>query len=133
LVAVAEPNPAIAFAVPVEGPVGIVPAKEATSPRPVVKAVEAAPSVQPLTYGSGDGRQPSPTYPFAAQRQGQEGRVIVQFDVGEDGRVLDAAAIRPSPWPLLNAEAVRVIRERWRFRAGPLRRYEVSINFELRK
>jgi TonB family protein len=66
-------------------------------------------------------------------REGQEGTVTVRFSVGESGRVLTAEALKPSPWPLLDNAAVRVVRERWRFRAGEVRLYEVAIRFELTK
>jgi protein TonB len=133
--ALAEPGPAIAFPVPVEKPAVVVEASQAgrTAPAAIPVAPAPAPVVQSLTHGSGEGKQPSPTYPRRALREGQEGTVAVRFSVGEDGRVLSTEAVSPSPWPLLNAEALRVIRERWRFRPGTLRLYEVAIHFELRK
>jgi TonB family protein len=136
LLAVAEPSPAIAFALPVEGPVRVVEAAQAAFVRPVAPVTPApapAPAAQPLTYGQGEGRQPAPSYPLAARRQGQEGTVLVRFTVGENGRVLAAEAAQPSPWPLLNDAALEAVRERWRFRAGPVRVYEVAIQFVLKK
>jgi protein TonB len=139
LLPVAEPNPAIAFALPVEGPTRIIEPKQAAylqiaapvtlppAPAPV------APPAQPLTFGSGEGKQPAPDYPFRAAREGQEGAVGVRFSVGENGRVLAAEAVSPCPWPLLNEAALRAVRERWRFRTGAVRLYEVSIRFELKK
>ena len=132
---VAEPN-AVAFALPVEGPVTIVePAKASFAATPVAepKPAVAAPPVQVLTFGQGEGRQPAPEYPLRARREGQEGVVGIRFSVGEDGRVLSAATVSPSPWKLLNDSALRVIRERWRFSPGSLRLYEVSIRFQLTK
>ncbi len=138
LAAVAEPSPAIAFAMPVEGPVRIVEIASAAQTRaeePI--AVEAAPAPAPavraIQYGQGEGRQPAPEYPRQAVREGQEGTVTIRFSVGEEGRVLSAVSQTPSPWPLLNEAALRVVRERWRFRPGALRLYEVAIRFELRK
>lgn len=138
LAAVAEPSPAIAFAMPVEGPVRIVeiaPAARtgAEEPIAVVAAPVPAPAVQAIQYGQGEGRQPAPEYPRQAAREGQEGTVTIRFSVGEEGRVLSAVSSVPSPWPLLNEAALRVVRERWRFRPGALRLYEVAIRFELRK
>jgi TonB family protein len=66
-------------------------------------------------------------------REGQEGSVTVQFSVGDEGRVLAAEAVAPSPWPLLNEAALTVVRERWQFRAGQTRLYQVSIRFRLKK
>jgi TonB family protein len=135
LMAVAPVTAEVAFALPVEGPVRIVDAAHAAYASPTQQAVAtAAPApVQSLIYGVGDGRQPAPTYPREAVRAGQEGKVNVRFSVGENGRVLTAEAAGPSPWPLLNEEAIRTIRQRWRFPRGPLRLYEVTIRFELQK
>ena len=103
--------------------------------RPVVvePPVRAAPAVQQLTFGEGEGKQPAPEYPLAAIRRGQEGVVLVRFTVGNDGRVLGAGSVVASPWPLLNEAALRTVRERWRFRIGSSRVYEVAIRFEIAK
>jgi protein TonB len=104
-----------------------------------VQSDEAEPAAMPspgpliLTYGQGEGKQPAPEYPRRAMAGGQEGTTVVRFSVGENGRVLAAEAVSRSPWPLLNEAAVRVIRERWRFRPGALRLYEVAIRFQLQK
>jgi protein TonB len=133
--AVADPA-VVAFALPVEGPVRLVEPKVAAfaAPSEPVKTnmpAVAIPAPQQLTYGQGEGRQPAPEYPYRARRDGQEGVVKVRFLVGEDGRVLSAEAASPSPWSLLNDSALRVVRERWRFRSGTLRNYEVAIRFQL--
>lgn len=136
LIAVAQPSPAIAFTLPVEGPVRIFEVKEGAYAAPPTEnrtAPVAAPPVQRLVHGQGEGRQPAPDYPPQAQRAGQEGTVRVRFSVGENGRVIAAEAAEPCPWGLLNAAAVRTVRERWRFQAGIVRLYEVSIRFEIRK
>jgi protein TonB len=134
LTPVAEPA-VVAFALPVEGPVRLVEAKVAAFAAPTEPAqtniAQTVPTPQQLTYGQGEGRQPAPEYPYRARREGQEGTVKVRFLVGEDGRVLSAEPATPSPWPMLNESAVRVVRERWRFRAGALRNYEVAIRFQL--
>lgn len=133
LIAVAKPSPAVAFALPVEAPARIVDVKSASSSRPVEQtSTSPAPPVQNLTFGSGEGKQPAPQYPARAQREGQEGVVLVRFTVGENGRVLYAEAASPSPWPLLNESAVHTVRERWRFGSGSLRLYEVPIHFRMR-
>ncbi len=137
LTAVAEPSPAVAFALPFEGPTRTVDVRNAryarsTTTREAV-APTAAPAAQALTYGQGEGKQAAPRYPVRARNAGQEGTVVVRFSVSETGRVLDAAAATPCPWPLLNEEAVRTVRELWRFRPGALRLYEVAIHFKLRK
>lgn len=132
----AEPSPAVSFAVPVEAPGGITEAAQASSVTrsdPVASIPAALPPVQAITYGQGEGRQPAPDYPRRAVLEGQEGVVTIRFSVREDGLVAGAEAVSPSPWPLLNQAALRVVRERWRFRQGPPRLYEVGIRFQLTK
>jgi periplasmic protein TonB len=134
-VAVAIPSLAIAFAVPVEGPVRVVEAAQAGFARSesAAAAPSAAPPVQRLTFGQRAGKQPAPEYPLAAQNAGQEGVVNVRFTVADNGRVVAAETASPSPWPLLNDSAVRTVRQRWRFPAGVPRAYEVAIRFVLPK
>ncbi|MBE7499495.1 MAG: TonB family protein [Verrucomicrobiales bacterium] len=135
LLEVATPSPAVAFALPVEGPSRVVAPEEADHVWPAasvpVPSAQSAP--QPLTFGQGEGNQPAPEYPRAAVRAGQEGTVRVGLTVAENGRVLAAEAVTPCPWPLLNEAAVTVVRQRWRFRPGSVRRYEVAIRFEIQK
>jgi protein TonB len=134
LVPLASPQQ-VNFAVPVADPpvvpvARINPIQSASTP---VNSASSSPAeaVRKLTYGEGEGRQPAPDYPARARRQGEQGTVAVRFTVAEDGRVLQAEAVQPSPWPLLNEAALRVIRERWRFHPGVARVYEVSIRFQL--
>lgn len=77
------------------------------------------------------GRMPSPTYPAEARRNGQTGTVTVEFTVDTSGRVIAAVAKSPSPWPLLNEEAVRTVR-RWRFPPGGIMKLQRPIVFQLR-
>ena len=133
--AVADPE-IVQFALPVEGPVRLVEVKTAAFARPAESVTTNAPAQivpapQQLTFGQGDGRQPAPEYPYRARREGQEGVVKVRFLVGEDGGVVSAEPAARSPWPMLDESALRVVRERWRFRAGPMRHYEVAIRFQL--
>jgi protein TonB len=121
---VAVPTPAIAFAEPMNAPIHLVEAPSIAS---------AQPSIIHLTFGEGEGQQPPPEYPPEAVIDGQEGTVVVRLTVGEDGRVSDATAASPCPWPLLNSAAVRAVRTTWRFRKGPVRSYEVSIQFQLNR
>lgn len=77
------------------------------------------------------GRMPAPSYPAAARRAGQTGTVIVDFTVDANGSVISATASRPSPWPLLNHEAVRTVR-RWKFPPGGIMKLQRPIVFQLR-
>lgn len=132
MIAVAEPTPAIAFALPVEQPAPVVNAalaSHAVAPAETFAAPLASPPVQTLTFGRGEGRQPAPEYPREAMRQGQEGAVEVRFTVGEHGRVVAAEVSEPCRWSLLNHAALSAVRDRWRFPSGVERVYKVSIRF----
>ena len=84
-----------------------------------------------LSFGSGAGRQPAPNYPLQARRSNQQGTVVVEFIVGVDGKVLSAWVKTGCPYASLNDAAVSTIRSRWKFPAGPARRYRVPIIFRL--
>ncbi len=127
-IAVAEPSAAIAFAVPVEGPTRVVPFDQATYAKP---SSTTATAVQTLTFGQGEGRQPTPEYPAQAIQQHQEGTVVVRLVVGESGQVSSAEATQPCLWPLLNEAALRAVRQQWRFPPGSLRVYDVAIQFQI--
>jgi TonB family protein len=136
MTAVSALDASAAFALPVDGPVRVVNAAQADFSRVVKSApapAAASVPVRSIVYGQGEGRQEAPEYPRQAKRGRQEGAVGVRFSVGQNGRVVEAALSSPSPWPLLNEAALKVIRDRWRFRAGDLRVYEVFIRFELKR
>jgi TonB family protein len=77
------------------------------------------------------GSMPAPSYPPEARRRGQTGTVVVEFTVDASGRVISAYAKSPSPWPLLNEEAVRTVR-RWKFPPGGVMKLQRPIVFQLR-
>ena len=54
-------------------------------------------------------------YPLLAQREGQEGRVAVHFVMDRQGRILSDHLVSRTPYPLLNREALAMLR-----RAQPL-------------
>jgi protein TonB len=146
--AVASPSATIAFAVPVEGLVQVVDAKAAEyrgafmdAPRaaggstaahgPANSAAAAVPAITHLTLGEGEGNQPPPEYPRESQLAGQQGSVGLQFTVNENGRVISVSTTAPSRWPLLNAAAIRAVRNHWQFSSGAVRTYDVTIEFQL--
>lgn len=77
------------------------------------------------------GRMPAPSYPAECRRKGQTGTVVVEFTVDSSGRVISAHAKSPSPWPLLNNEAVRTVRC-WKFPPGGIMKLQRPIVFQLR-
>ncbi len=145
---VAAPSAAIAFAVPVAGPTRVVAATKAaptrvtgsthgtpggtgTTPPAHPSAAPAGPQAQTLVMGQGEGNQQAPDYPREALRRRQEGSVLVQLEVNEQGEVTAAEVAKPCDHPLLNQAALRTVKRSWHFPAGPKRLYQVSIKFVL--
>ena len=77
------------------------------------------------------GRMPAPNYPATCRRKGQTGTVVVEFTIDRSGRVISAHAAEPSPWPLLDHEAVRTVRK-WKFPPGEIMKLRRPIVFQLR-
>jgi len=100
-----------------------------------LRAVNAAPvsaaPVKAITFGVGEGRQPTPEYPEEASYAGEEGTVTIVFNVDQDGDVTSATADTPCGWPILNEAALRAVRQTWHFGPGPPRTYIVAIRYEL--
>jgi len=115
--------------VPVEGATRVVPPDQAAHVPPDQPVRSSA--VQQLTFGQGEGRQPSPDYPTQAIQQHQEGTVVVRLIVADNGQVSSAEVTQRCPWPLLNESALRTVRQQWQFPAGRLRVYEVAIRFQI--
>jgi TonB family protein len=109
---------------------GAFPEYRALTPMQTLVPGASAPPER-LTFGRGEGRQPAPEYPREAALAGEEGTVVVRFEVDQGGHVEDAQPIVPCSWPLLNQSALRTIRHDWRFSPGPPRAYEISIEFQL--
>ncbi len=77
------------------------------------------------------GRQPWPEYPYECLRRRESGVVRVEFEVGENGLVRRARAVRSSGCARLDEAATETILRRWEFPAGDARLYEISIHFQL--
>jgi TonB family protein len=77
------------------------------------------------------GRMPAPNYPATCRRKGQTGTVVVEVTIDRSGRVISAHAADPSPWPLLDHEAVRTVRK-WKFPPGDIMKLRRPIVFQLR-
>jgi len=87
--------------------------------------------------GAGDLRPwcsacPVPVYPARARREGWQGTVDVDLDVGGDGAVEHASVGRSSGFAVLDAAAVTVARcSRFRVAAGAERRGQLRYRFVL--
>ena len=75
-------------------------------------------------------------YPYKAQQQGMQGKVLVSFVVDKDGSVTEVTVVKPVH-KLFNDEAVRLIRKMPKWEPGmkdgsPIRcRYLLPVNFSL--
>jgi periplasmic protein TonB len=84
-----------------------------------------------LTFGSGEGRQPAPSYPLQARKTNQQGTVTIEFIVSAEGKVTSAWVKNGSSSSLLNSAALSTVRGRWKFPPGAARHYVVPIVFRL--
>jgi TonB family protein len=69
-------------------------------------------------------------YPKEAQEQGKQGRVVVQFVVNKDGSISNDTVVR-SVDPLLDAEAIRVVRSMPNWTPGKQKGQAVRVRFTL--
>jgi protein TonB len=83
----------------------------------------------PTLIGGMAGLHANVRYPETARRAGVQGRVIVQFVVDEDGRVVDPVVLA-GRHPLLDKEALRVIQEA-RFTPGRQRGTPVKVRMSI--
>ena len=99
-----------------------IPEEEGPSPPPVPDSVSEKPAAQgrgtptespfaertvvPARLISGG----DPVYPPRLRRAGIQGTVLVQVELGEDGSVLRASPVVPSPWPEMDRAAVEATR-----------------------
>ena len=76
-------------------------------------------------------------YPRECQNRGIQGRVICEFTVAKDGKIEDVHVVRSGGHPLLDKEAMRVLRSMPRWKPGLIRgvpvrvQYTVPVNFRL--
>jgi len=134
---VLTPKPLSGFTISADAPL-TAPMASAPAPRDAgtvgtAPAVSIPPSRADSPPAADILAQPAPEYPRAARQAGQEGEVRLVLTVGTDGRITQARIQISSRWPLLDREALRTVREKWRFAPGTVRQYEVPIQFHLRK
>ncbi len=110
------------------------------------KAPVAAPAMRGSTANTGapggvnspvrPRSNPKPSYPPEARRLGQQGRVILEVQVGADGRVLSVNVKRSSGFPALDGAAVQTV-QRWTFEPARVAgvpvvsRADVPVNFSM--
>ncbi len=69
-------------------------------------------------------------YPAEAQQKGEQGRVMVQFVVGKDGKLGDVKIAR-SISPTLDAEAIRVVKAMPAWKPGTQRGQAVAVKYNI--
>ncbi len=104
-VAMAEPPPAA-----IEAP----PAPEPTPAPPPMPAPAPPAAIEAPHFNAAYLNNPSPAYPAAARRRGQEGRVLVRAEVLADGRCSRVELKQGSGHELLDQAALEAVRK-WRF------------------
>ena len=127
--AIAQPSPSIAFQLPTSLPAAVATAADAVPARQPSASDTAAPTVQHITYGVGEGQQPKPEYPLEAQIAREYGAITIRFTIDQDGNVTDAQVIKRCPYPDLNQSALRGVRDLWHFAPGPPRIAETEIDY----
>lgn len=98
---------------------------------PAASANGTATSPAVLDVADVAGVQPWPEYPYECLRRRESGVVKVRFHVDPDGAVRHAQAVDSSGCERLDDAAVGTILRRWRFAAGEVRHFEISIRFQL--
>ncbi|MFM7209869.1 MAG: TonB family protein [Verrucomicrobiota bacterium] len=107
------------------------PAGAASAAATSASAVGTAASPAVLSVADVAGVQPWPEYPYECLRRRESGVVKVRFHVDPDGSVRHAHAADSSGCERLDEAAVGTILRQWRFAAGEVRHYEISIRFQL--
>lgn len=131
-VVAADPS-AVAFAVPVEGPVVFAPARFAAPP-PAKPPAPRKPPTDPAVFqrnSAEGGRYPDPEYPRLALQFGQQGKVTILIEVGAEGRPTTVEVQDSSGHSVLDAAVVNTVKNRWQFPPGELRRYLWTCTFRL--
>jgi protein TonB len=152
----APPAPPMAEPRPTPAPAAERPAaartRSATRPRPAPASPHPPAETRPAAGASADSAtiaplvpprpvagmetNRAPTYPEAARRRGEQGRVMLRVSVSADGTPLDVSVAATSGHPGLDSAAVSAVRQ-WRFipavRAGTPEQAvaEIPIRFRL--
>jgi len=128
VVAAADPS-TVAFAVPVEGAVTVVPARFATAPPPINTAPPKPTKFDPDATA---GDFPKPAYPGIAQRNKYQGTATIEILVDSSGRVTSTKVLKSSGYPVLDEAAMQTVKTQWRFKPGGTRNLVWDCTFELK-
>src|SRR5690606_29952095 len=92
-------------------PVAAAPSGKESAPVAKAPAAPVDPD-RPRLISSVDymGKRPTPQYPRASQRRGEQGRVVVRVLISPEGRVLEASVQRSSGHERLDNAALKAVR-----------------------
>ncbi len=135
-VVAANPS-AVAFAVPVEGPVILAPARFAAPPPAVLKPPRQAPAPAkqaPLRFNAKtvEGNFPKPQYVQGTLRSGETAMMEVLIEVSPDGTVSKVDVQKSTGSFELDRKTVQHIKFRWKFAPGEARVYIYPVEFQVR-
>lgn len=114
VVVVTPDSPSINFSVPTIGNVLVpnaVAAAPPAAPMQPIAPLRTAPSVLDTT-GSG-GERPQPPYPRLALEQGQQGSVLLQLSVNENGAIANIEVKESSGSAILDHSALEFVKRHW--------------------
>lgn len=114
MIAAPTPAPAVMAAPPLP-PEPPQPAPEPVAPVPAPVAAVPLEPVTPPIFSADYLDNPSPVYPLASRRSGQQGRVILRVFVNTNGTADDVQIHRSSGHVRLDESARDTVLQRWRF------------------
>jgi len=121
----------VAFSVPVEGAVAVLPNARFAPPPP---RVTQAPPSQPSQFRQNSMQgafNPDPSYPASALRNKYQGTVEIEYIVDASGAVSSAKIRKSSGFTALDEAALNVVKDRWRFPAGNARFFFTQFVFKI--
>ena len=92
-------------------------------------------NTHPPTFGKGDMNNFAKwvnsqlRYPSYSKKNGIQGRVMLSFVIGEDGKIKDVEVLRGSPSKELDIEAVRVVSSAPKFRPAVINGHKTSVRY----
>jgi hypothetical protein len=134
---VAADASAVAFPVPVEGPVILAPARFASAPPAITTRprVASAPVLAPVRFVPGANEQgsfPAPPYVSGTLRSGDSAVVELYLEVNERGSIVKCDVNKTCGSFELDRKTTQYVRYHWRFPSGEYRRYTVEIQFNVK-
>jgi len=124
---------AVAFAVPVAGPVVLSPARFAAA-GPATNQLAAAPKSTPYVPSEADWSGHKLEYPPLASRRGYQGKVVLEIVVAPSGEVSSVKVRESSGYQVLDDAALEHVRRHLRLRQPPgeTRLHTLDMVFQLK-